>query len=464
MDMSQTKRRILIGLATLALIVAAWIGAGLYAAREAAQRIAAFAARPAQETGLRLSGLAQANGLARSEGGFDVQWVNSCADTPIASRPILRVRYALSHLILPGSLMRVRWHIEAAPDLAADLARLLGPDVAIEGNGTVGFDGSLRSEMTLPGLALRLGDVLVSVSASRGTLELDSTASRGSWQIGQLSARGAGQALELGDIGFEFSQDDPTGTSGSASMAIGKLSTTEASARGLRHTLRVSTQGTHTDFVMTNRLDQASFGGQDLRDLALELSARALDHQSLVSLSRLSNESCGFQNLTEDEDRTLRGALRTLLGSGFSVGIAKVSARIGEGSIQGQWLVESGPSRLPQAPIALARMLQSSGELVVRGAAMSEEQKQLMVGLGLAEQNGDALQARFDYRDGALRANGKPLDSEGLREALAQADRFINGLLDTPLAQRRAATRAGQDAEPEPTSDQSPESRPARGE
>lgn len=125
-----------------------------------------------------------------------------------------------------------------------------------------------------------------------------------------------------------------------------------------------------------------------MKDLSLEVAIRDVDKQSVETPSRLAGDTCGFQNMTVDEDQSFRKALRTLLVQGFSVGVPKLAGTIGNGSLEGRLTLEACKAASPKGPIALASMFRSTGELIVRGQALAADKKQHALALGFTQGEG----------------------------------------------------------------------------
>ncbi|MEN9427048.1 MAG: hypothetical protein RLZZ220_1397, partial [Pseudomonadota bacterium] len=184
---------------------------------------------------------------------------------------------------------------------------------------------------------------------------------------------------------------------------------------------------------------------------------RDVDKQSVETLSRLAGDTCGFQNMTVDEDQSFRKALRTLLVQGFSVGVPKLAGTIGNGSLEGRLTLEARKAASPKGPIALASMFRSTGELIVRGQALAADKKQQALALGFTQEKDGSLKGRFEYVDGILRTNGRVFDGSMVLAGLTNADQAINAFLDGSRLARHAPAPVPQPPQALLEEDEAPE-------
>lgn len=417
----------------LGAAVAAWLGASIYGANVAEKEIKAFANLPSSETGVRVHALKHEAGMLSSSGSFGVEFVSQCGEDLPATGPVVEVQYAMSHLILPTSAARVEWSARPAGELATAVAELLRGDLRLTGEGAVALDGAFSSSMALPELALNADGSSVTLSPSRGALSVGKTTLGANWTIDRLVARGGGEALELSKLVVDMDLSDRKIGAGTTSLSIDKIATSYGTAEGFRHGTLATANGERLDLKLSESLRKASFAGQDVQDLKLELAVQGLDKQSIETIGRVAGESCGLQNLTSDEDSRFRGAVRTLLAQGFSLGVTQLGGTVGKGTIEGKLMLEARKADNPAAPIKLAKAVRSSGELLLKGEPLPAEQKQMVLELGVFEQLQGALKASFEYGDGLVRTNGRVLDAGEMQGSLQFVDAAINTFLETPL-------------------------------
>jgi tetratricopeptide (TPR) repeat protein len=421
------------------IVLAGWLGASIHAGSVAERELRAFAARPSSETGVRVRNLQHSGGLFSSKGSFGVEIVDQCGgDGPPAA---LELEYSLAHLILPTAPIRVEWSAKPSGEIAAALAEVFGPSLKLEGKGDVSFGGEFRSAMALPELAVEADGGKLTIAPSSGRLAFGKTALAVSWGIERVLARGNGEAFELGRIALDLDLKNRYLGTGTTSLSIDKISTSHGSAEGFRHATEVVEEGDRLHTRLTESLRAVAFGGETAKDLSLEVAIRDVDKQSVETLSRLVGDTCGFQNMTADEEQSFRKALRTLLVQGFSIGVPKLAGTVGNGSLEGRLTLEARKAASPTAPISLASMFRSSGELLVRGEALAGDKKQQALALGFTLQKDGSLKGSFEYVDGILRTNGRIFDGSAVLAGLGNADQAINAFLDGggPLARRAPA-------------------------
>jgi hypothetical protein len=167
--------------------------------------------------------------------------------------------------------------------------------------------------------------------------------------------------------------------------------------------------------------------GQKLSELLLELAVKGLDIASVDTLSAISTDSNDFRNLTADEQARASGALQNLVAKGFSIGLPKISAKMGTGSIKGDLLIEvSQPAGAAAGKFSLVQSLKANGKLEAQGRIIDNTQKRLALMLGLATETREGLRANFQLANGSIRANGKSYD---VKDNLAYFDEMINAKL-----------------------------------
>lgn len=438
------------------IVLAGWLGAGIHAGSVAERELRAFAARPSSETGVRVRNLQHSGGLFASKGSFGLEIVDQCGDGdgPPAA---LELEYSLAHLILPTSPIRVEWSARPSGEIAAALAEVFGPSLKLEGKGDVSFGGEFRSAMALPELAMDADGGKLTIAPSSGRLAFGKTALAVSWGIERVLARGNGEAFELGRVALDLDLKNRYLGTGTTSLSIDKIATSHGSAEGFRHATEVVEEGDRLHTRVTENLRAAAFGGETVKDLSLELAIRDVDKQSVETLSRLAGDTCGFQNMTVDEDQSFRKALRTLLVQGFSVGVPKLAGTVGNGSLEGRLMLEARKAASPKGPISLASMFRSTGELTVRGQALAADKKQQVLALGFTQEKDGSLKGSFEYVDGILRTNGRVFDGSVVLAGLTNADQVINAFLDGSRLARHAPAPVPQPSQPVLEEDEAPE-------
>jgi uncharacterized protein YecT (DUF1311 family) len=145
-------------------------------------------------------------------------------------------------------------------------------------------------------------------------------------------------------------------------------------------------------------------------------------------------DQASFQNMTAEKQAQYRASLRQLIDQGLSMGISKLGGVVsnsGETSnLDGSLMINIRPNSNPnQANIQLAKLLESSGQLMINGKAIDPAQKQQIVQMGFATATPEGLKASYEYSAGILKTNGRIIDSSFIEEQLISVDSQINDFL-----------------------------------
>lgn len=418
--------------AGIAVLGAAWVGAGAWGAQRAEQELSAWAARSAGHDGVRLMNLRHDRGLLSSSGSVDVRFEDACSDAAGGDQPVtLQVTYKLQHLILPGSLMRFEWSVAPAGEAGAAFAKAFGGNTRLQGQGSMAMSGELQSTLALPELVVN-GAESVRMAPSTGTIRWGDNTFGLSWATDRVVLRGHGQAFEAQKLSLELDLKNRRLGAGTASFAVESMSAGAGTAEGLKLTSEVVERGDRLDMSFKPSLRKLDVAGQTARDLMLDVGITGVHAASIETLGQIVGDTCGLEHTTAAEAQKLRGALRTALARGFTLGITKIGGSIGNGSIDGMLQVRIDPTTGgPDAPILLAKVLRSQATLTIKGDAIGPDQKQMAIAMGAATEVPGGLQGSFEYAEGLLKVNGRSFDGGDVHQALATADRHLNGFLSS---------------------------------
>lgn len=443
MALSRTLTLTLAGGATLAL--AAWACVGVYAGAAAEQRLQAWKSAPAAGGALKLQALQHDRGLFASKGRMDLRYQPTCAASAQTDAVVtVRVEYSLSHLAGWSGPLGFEWQLQPTGEAGQVLNALFGGEARLEGQGRVSYGGAVRTTLALPELTLQRRGERLTVAASRGELGWSDQALALAWQTDRIVARGAGSAVEANKLAIDIDLKNRMRGIGHMSFGIDRITTEQGTLEGLRLVGDAVEKGDRIDVSIEPSLRSLAVGGQQAKDLTLQIAARNLHGASVETLNRLFEDTCGMASATAEEDRRMRSALHTLLASGFSVGIGKVAGTVGQGAVDGQLMVELRASAGgTAAPIELGQVLQANGKLLLKGSALTEEQKTMALRMGAAMLTPEGLLAEFSFDQGVLKANGRETPMPMVKAALTGADRqlhaFLTGGRDTALAQAPVA-------------------------
>jgi len=466
--MTSSGKAAAIAVGSIAVLAAGWAGAGIYAGRMAAGEMLALAAGAPMHQGVSIAAARHDTGLFESSGQFEVRFNEHC-DAPGAggNKFALQVEYRLSHMLLPGSMMRFDWTMVPAGQVGAMLSKVTDGALRLDGSGTVSYGRDLASSLAMPELVLGNGPQALRVSAGTGQLTMAGDALGMQWKTERVAGRAGGKALEVLNLGMEVDLKDRKRGTGNMTLGVDRVGTGFGTVEGLRLVTAAVERGDRTDVTISPSLRSLTAPGQKASDLSMEVSLRDIHTASLETIQRISSDSCSFRSLKAEEEQKLRAAVRTLLTGGLALGINGIKGTVGDGSLEGFLKVElkkAGPAAATAAAAAdagavaidLAALLASSGEITVKGKVVNERQREMAVGLGIATEIPGGLKVAFDYADGVLKANGRVFDAGPLQVALSTADRRLNTFLGVSMPAQREPENDARPAELAPMVDEAP--------
>ena len=312
----------------------------------------------------------------------------------------------------------------------------------MSGKGAITYAGLVQTSMALPEINFARGSEKIQVTPSQGSLAIGKTALQFDWTIERAVMRGNGQALEMKQTSLVLDLSNRAVGTGSIAFGVESLSTGQLSLEGLRISSDTRETGDRLNSNITQSIRSAQFMGQSLKDLKIEAAIKGLHTQSVRTLTTLFGESCGIDNMTADEHKQVRAAVKTLLTSGLSFGIPALKGSSQSGGIDGNMEVALLPAKGDN--ISLATQLKSTGQLTLTGSVVTPEQKQTALTTGFVREVAGGLQASYDYSAGLLKVSGKALDAGIFQTALAKADEAINVFLssNSPESSPKPAIKA----------------------
>ncbi|PZA14738.1 hypothetical protein DNK49_20325 [Azoarcus communis] len=420
--------------ATLAISVAAavWLGASVYGSSLAEQAIRDFAARPVSETGLIIGPLQHDRGWLSSSGHFGVAFVQGPGDQ-LAPGPLMEVRYTLSHLILPNSRLRVEWSVQPTGELADTLTPVFGDSLQIKGTGRQGHDGTMHSEFGTSDIVADDGETRVAIGPSTGSVVVADNTLKLDWRIGKLAMASPEDDLELTGATMAVNLTNTRIGTGTTVIEVERIASSAIDLQGVRHATEVVERADRLDGVVQHGLRAGEIAGVSVRDLNLDISLTGLDKASLETLHRVFSDTAGLQNLSPEDDISFRKALTTLINSGLSIGITRLTGTVGQGAVEGHLQIVAAPANVLDGPVSLATTLRANGELTLKDGTLPPEQAAIAVGMGLMQPVPGALKAQFDYAQGVLQTNGQAEGGAEVLDTLAEADAMLNVFLNTSL-------------------------------
>ena len=420
------KKFVLLALVALLMLLAGWMGWGVATGFRAEASLQALKSEPqVAGGGLRIQKLNHDRGLFTSKGQAEVVFDPGCAVEQDAGDALtMRVDYKMSHVILPGSVIRIDWKATAVGATAEEFKALLGTTDFVTGSGVVGFDGVLRTQMALPQISMRRSGEVLQISPSKGFLSIQREAFSFGWKIDRLVSRGAGEAMEAKGIVVDLDLKNRYLGTGSAQLDVEYLSLSEGTLEGFTLRSEALEKGDRLDMTVTPAIRKLKTGqGPELTDLSMQIAIKGLDTRSVETLTRLFESSCGMQSLTADEGRIAREATVKLLARGLAMGIPMITGTSADGSIGGELMLELAESK--DGKPSLANQFKSQGRIEIAGGLIPAEQREMIVSEGLAAAKGTGLTAEYEYARGVLKINGRTHDASGLLTALQTLDQQL---------------------------------------
>lgn len=427
------KKSLIATFGGIGVCAVAWIGASQYSAGRTSADMKAFADTPAEKSGFRITKLEQKTGFLSSSGSFEIEILGR----GLTDNARFSANYQASHLLLPTSLARVHWKTKPEGKMQELLKPLFGDTLALEGDGTVGYDDSLSTSVTMPALSGTSEGTTLAVSPLSGRLRIkgDSVAFQGA--IDTVSVKGDKASLDVAHLSMDSDIEDRRTGIGRSSLTIGHVAVGEDVADGLKFESQVTRKTDKLHVTMVYTVGSAKVSGTAAKDLALEITADGMDAEASATMGDIVRASDGLRTLTAEDETRLRPAVRALLTKGLSLGITRMGGTIGTGTLDAKLLFELRPADATAAgaPLPIARQFRASGQAKLTGPVLSDQQKAIAMATGTVEEvPGGGLQAAFDFADNALKLNGRQSDARGIVSILAMTEQRINAFLAGSLS------------------------------
>lgn len=416
--------------ASLAVLGAGWVGASVLVGMKTQEALKGLMVQDSslKASPWRVSQVTQERGLFQSKGQLVLVLSPDC-QAQDEEDLTFQVTYTLDHLPLPSGLARFSWQLAPQGEDAQVFKSLFGSASALKGQGVVGLGGAVRSSLNLPAVAMRRAGEVLEISPTTGQFAIDGQKLALETKIDRLVVRGKGEALSIQGLAMDFAVDDLRIGTGSGSFKVAQASTTLGSLEGLELRMEAKEKGDRMDMSVTPSVRKLEAAGQTLTDLRMQWAWNGLHTESVESLIKLFDSSCGVQALTAQENKVAAQALRTLLVKGFSVGMPTLTGKTDTGRLEGSLWVELQAAKGNEP--SLVEQLKSQGKLEVEGSFITPDQREMAVATGFAVKQGNALSATYDYAQGLLKVNNRSMDARIFEEMLQQTDQQLRLALDS---------------------------------
>ena len=416
--------------ASLAVLGAGWVGASVLVGMKTQEALKGLMVQDSslKASPWRVRQVTQERGLFQSKGQLALVLSPDC-QAQDEEDLTFQVTYTLDHWPLPSGLARFSWQLAPEGEDAQVFKSLFGSASALKGQGVVGLGGAVRSSLNLPAVAMRRSGEVLEISPTTGQFAIDGQKLSLETKIDRLVVRGKGEALSIQGLAMDFAVDDLRIGTGSGSFKVAQASTTLGSLEGLELRMEAKEKGDRMDMSVTPSVRKLEAAGQTLTDLRMQWAWNGLHTESVESLIKLFDSSCGVQALTAQENKVAAQALRTLLVKGFSVGMPTLTGKTDTGRLEGSLWVELQAAKGSEP--SLVEQLKSHGKLEVEGSFITPDQREMAVATGFAVKQGNALSATYDYAQGLLKVNNRSMDARIFEDMLQQTDLQLRLALDS---------------------------------
>lgn len=430
--------KIAVPLLVVALVVAVGaLAVPWYSSRQFESEIQALAGQPGQGP-WALRNVVHHAGLFSSQGSAQVRMRATCGKDASQAPSDLALHYRISHLPTYNSLSHFSWTLESNGVSSGEPS---GESVILSASGEVGFDGALQTDMALPAWGGGADAPGLNIAASKARLRLDGKAMALHWSADDIALQGKGAPLNLHGARIHLAMADRDRGMGSVELEVDSAGSGATSLQGLRLRSEMREAADRLNYQQSLSVRSLLWMGHTLSDVVLESAVTGLHAKSAQTLVTLFSANCGYADLSAAQATVARQAMKTLVSTGFSVGIASLKARDADASVDAHLLVELRPS--PSGEVALAQQLQSSGEIVVKGGMLTAEQAQMALQGGYVQEVPGGLKMGYRYAAGAFTVGDKSLDASLVPVLLTRFDQSMNELLAPEgKARRVVATEA----------------------
>lgn len=418
-----------LGLGAVGLTTAALCGVPYYSSTALSDKLNHLSSQGQAQDGFLVRNLQHQAGFLGSKGSAEILITDRCHTGDGASSNAWRIEYDASHIPTPTAANRFSWRLIPLGDNAKLFRQIFGADAPLRGEGQVSWAGLVKSNIALPAMSYANAKETFEATPSQGTVAFNDKAFQLDWKLDRLLLRGQDNAIEVKQVGVLIDLSNHRRGIGEMALRVAEFSSKEASGKGLLVQSVTTEHQDRIDSTLTETLQHIQWDQQELKQLALEASVKGLHGPSVETLTAMLSSSCGVQALTRDESSKVRQAVQTLLASGFSAGITKLSGQTKDGGVDGAFNIQLAAAGPGQA-LSFAKLLSSDGKLSIKGHLMTPEQMQMLAQSGFLKETPDGWSSAFRFDKGELSINGQPMNSRPIQAILAMADTMVVAYLD----------------------------------
>ena len=421
----------IIGLiALVGLLVAVWLGASFYSARTTANYISSLPELYKQNNYMHIKTVEHQQSAFSSVGKFEIRYPNLFPAADGVSGAIgLIIDYKINNLLLPSSAGRIEWKLTGDEAIDAELKKLMGQGAAVHGKGIIHYNGERQSSIELSELLFKDSTNSFQLTPLKGMATWDNQKLNLQLNADHLNIRADKHVTDWRGISIGVNLSDRIQGLGTYSFNISQGKSDISTFEDMKLKKTISLANDRFNIAIAQTIKAFVFEKIKLSDMSQEFVLRDLDKDSITALQTSLRDAKDVNQLTPVERSQIAKSLRGLLDKGFSVGFPSISAKLEDGTIQGNVNIEILKSEgSADAPFVSAQRLRALGELSVNGkAGLDDTQRSTALMLGLATATPEGLKASFEFAKGVLTVNGK---SHQVNQYLGGADSMINSALN----------------------------------
>ena len=424
----KTSTKWLIAAALSTSLVGAWISASAMSSNQVAHMLNVAATQGWPDASFKIRNLHHQAGWFSSHGDVELAYVDKCNPMSGKDTTWLQVTYNMSHLLLPSSLMRFDWHLQPTGEAKVHFEKIFQGTVALSGHGHMRLGDSFDTDLNFPAISVSSSGSNFEMSPTKGFLSFSGDGVSLDMASDKTNFRGHGQAIEIQQLKFSMDLDNRKRGTGISSIGFGKISGSDLTLEGLKLTSKAQQFEGRYSMSMSYNLDKASYQQHQLSDVAIIYAVNGLNSDSVAQLISLSGVSCGFQNMTSEEEQQMRAALKNLLHKGLSTGFTNISAKLKDGKVEGKLMLDLAKN--DSAQLELGQHLKVQGSLEMDSRILSPDEQKSMLDVGFTKTNLQGLMATLNYSDRQFKLNNKEFNSPMVVMMLIEFENKLNNWLD----------------------------------
>lgn len=422
-------KKIISLVALIGLLVAVWLGASFYSARTTGNYITSLPELYKQNDYMHIKTVEHQQSAFSSTGKFEIRFPNfiPVADGAPTALGFI-IQYKISNLLLPDSAGRLEWKMTGDDAIDPALKQLFGQGPTMHGKGHIGYGGQRHSSVELSELLFKDAQTALKLTPLTGMATWNNETLKLKLQSDHLNARTESVVTDWRGMSIDINLSNRNLGLGTYSFGIDKGTSASSAFEGMKLIKTVSLENDRFNLAITQTIKQYSYEKMKLSDVDQEFALRALDKDSLMSISTILRDAKDVNKLTAEERVALSKSLRVLFNKGFSIGLPKVTAKLEGGSLSGDLNIEVLKAEGAEIAFSSAQRLRAAGQVKLNGkGGLDTAQQTTALMLGLVVKTPEGLKTSFEFMNGVITANGKTFD---VKDNLKFLDNVINAALN----------------------------------